>query len=275
MPEVDGYGNVVKRGYSGGYLLDGQEYIRTTTAVGAIDDKSAITDWKVRMAIKGFDENPNLKKEYEQARTARAKNRVIGDAVEASGAYERRELGTEVHWQLERADLDKTGCPPELQKRWHEALQKSGLRVAKDPKPMVERVLFNSTLETGGMADRIFLSNRALQLAGETVVQPNTLLIGDIKTGKYSPASPYSGSMFRQLCVYASANLMLYENGEPVPIADIGISQEYAVVAHVDPEKWEVKMYLCDIRPTMSLISVVLAVQRARQAPRYCEVLNS
>ena len=274
MPEVDGYGNEVHRGHNGGYLLNGREYNRTTSVVGAIDDKSAIADWKVRMALKGFEENPNLKKEYDMTEMPRAKNRIIGKAVEASGAYDRRELGTEVHWQLERADLGKPGCPEVLQERWLAALDQAGLRVARDPEPMVERVLFNLQLDTGGMTDRVFITSRPLTLMNQAVVPANSLLIGDIKTGKYAPTSQYSGSMFRQLCVYATADLMLNQDGEPVDITALNINSDFAVVAHVDPEEWTVKLYLCDLRGTMSEIEAVAAVQRARAAPRYCEALN-
>lgn len=274
MPELDGYGNEVQRGRYGGYLLDGVEYIRTTSAVGAIDDKSTISDWKVRMAIKGFDENPELKKEYDRAKKAGEKNQIVGYAIEASGAYERRELGTEVHYQLECADLDKPGCPPELQKRWFAALKEAGLRIAANPTPMVERVLFNEQLGTGGMTDRMMISTRPLKLNGEEVVPENTLLIGDIKTGKYPPTSRYSGSIFRQLCVYASSSLTLNHEGKAVPISHWPICQDYAVVAHVHPEKWDCHIYLCDLRDTMREIEAVAAVQRSRHALRHAERLN-
>ena len=274
MPELDGYGNEVQRGRYGGYLLDGKEYIRTTSAVGAIDDKSTISDWKVRMAIKGFDENPHLKKKYDSATRAGDQNRIVGEAIEASGAYERRELGTEVHYQLECADLGRPGCPPELQRRWFAALDAAGLRIAENPVPMVERVLFNERLGTGGMTDRLMISNKPLKMNGEEVVPAGTLLIGDIKTGKYPPTSRYSGGMFRQLCVYATSTLTLNSEGEAVPISHWPISKDYAIVAHVHPEKWECKIYLCDLRGTMREIEAVAAVQRARGAERYAEVLN-
>ena len=274
MPEVDGYGNEVARGRFGGYLLDGQEYIRTTSAVGAIDDKSTIADWKVRMAIKGFEENPELKAKYQEAETVRSQNAIIGDAVEASGAYDRRELGTYVHLQLERADLGEPGCPDDLKANWFEALATAGLKVAEDPIPMVERVLFNLQLGTGGMADRFFVTTKPIKIYARDVIPEGTLVIGDIKTGKYAPTSRYSGSMFRQLCVYASSDVMLDDDGKPVDITHWDISQSHAVVAHIDPESYKVKLYMCDIRHTMSEIEAVLAVQRARNVTRYAEVLN-
>lgn len=274
MPEVDGYGNEVQRGRYGGYLLHGKEYMRTTSAVGAIDDKSTISDWKVRQAIEGFDKHPELKEEYSKARSVRSKNRIIGQAIEASGAYDRRELGTEVHWQLERADLGEPGCPEELQTLWFAALGEAGLRVAKNPIPMVERVLFNLQLQTGGMADRIMAADRPLKLNGKEVIPKDTLLVGDIKTGKYPPTSPYAGSIFRQLCVYASSDLTLTQDGYSSDITGWNISQEYAVVAHVDPEKYRVKFYLCDLRDTMRELDAVAAVQRARNALRYAEAMH-
>lgn len=185
-------------------------YTRVTTIAKTLDDTASLADWKVRMAITGIVQRPDLLAQASTAIDDRTRlNKIAGDAVEAAGAYSRANLGTALHNLTQQIDL---GMKPQILPGLQQDIETYITSIAEWDMQMnndwIEVLLINDELEYAGTADRIVRT------------RDGRLVIFDLKTG--TDLSYSYGSIAVQLALYAQAEWIYdWRTGERTPLPDI------------------------------------------------------
>jgi hypothetical protein len=185
-------------------------YTRVTTIAKTLDDTASLADWKVRMAITGIVQRPDLLAQASTAIDDRTRlNKIAGDAVEAAGAYSRANLGTALHNLTQQIDL---GMKPQILPGLQQDIETYVASIAawdmQMNKDWIEVLLINDELEYAGTADRIVRT------------RDGRLVIFDLKTG--TDLSYSYGSIAVQLALYAQAEWIYdWRTGERTPLPDI------------------------------------------------------
>jgi len=209
----------------GRYLIQQPEgksrgYTRVTTVAKTLDDTASLADWKVRMAITGLVQRPDLLAQASTAIDDRTRmNKIANDCVEAAGAYSRANLGTALHAITEQIDLGlKPAILPGLQAdidAYVAGIAAYGIKMHKE---FIEVLLINDDLEYAGTADRI------------VTLMDGRLVIFDLKTG--TDLSYSFGNIAVQLAMYANADWIYnWKTGERTPMP--AIDKTVGIICHL------------------------------------------
>jgi len=209
----------------GRYLIQQPEgksrgYTRVTTVAKTLDDTASLADWKVRMAITGLVQRPDLLAQASTAIDDRSRmNKIANDCVEAAGAYSRANLGTALHAITEQIDLGlKPAILPGLQAdidAYVAGIAAYGIKMHDE---FIEVLLINDDLEYAGTADRI------------VTLMDGRLVIFDLKTG--TDLSYSFGNIAVQLAMYANADWMYnWKTGERSPMP--AIDKTVGIICHL------------------------------------------
>ena len=209
----------------GRYLIQQPEgksrgYTRVTTVAKTLDDTASLADWKVRMAITGLVQRPDLLAQASTAIDDRTRmNKIANDCVEAAGAYSRANLGTALHAITEQIDLGlKPAILPGLQAdidAYVAGIAAYGIKMHDE---FIEVLLINDDLEYAGTADRI------------VTLMDGRLVIFDLKTG--TDLSYSFGNIAVQLAMYANADWMYnWKTGERTPMP--AIDKTVGIICHL------------------------------------------
>jgi hypothetical protein len=223
----------------GRYLVQQPEgkprgYTRVTTVAKTLDDSSSLADWKVRMAITGLVQRPDLLAKASTSIDDRtALNKIANDCVEASGGYSRANLGTSLHKITEQIDLGlKPAILPGLQAdidAYVAGIAASGIVMHDE---FIEVLLINDELEYAGTADRIV-----------TLVD-GRLVIFDLKTG--TDLSYSYGNISVQLAMYANAEYRYdWKTGERQPMP--ALDKTVGIICHLPAGDATVNFYEVDL----------------------------
>jgi len=223
----------------GRYLVQQPEgkargYTRVTTIAKTLDDTASLADWKVRMAITGLVQRPDLLAQASTSIEDRTRlNKIANDCVEASGGFSRANLGTALHSITEQIDLGlKPSILPGLQAdidAYVAGIAKSGIKMHDE---LIEVLLINDELEYAGTADRIV-----------TLID-GRLVIFDLKTG--TDLSYSYGNIAVQLAMYANADWMYnWKTGERKPMPDL--DKTVGIICHLPAGDATVNFYEVDI----------------------------
>jgi hypothetical protein len=209
----------------GRYLVQQPEgkprgYTRVTTVAKTLDDTASLADWKVRMAITGLVQRPDLLAQASTSIDDRARlNKIANDCVEASGGYSRANLGTALHAITEQIDLGlKPAILPGLQADIDAYIAGIAAYGIKMHDEFIEVLLINDELEYAGTADRI------------VTLMDGRLVIFDLKTG--TDLSYSYGNIAVQLAMYANAEWMYnWKTGERQPMPDL--DKTVGIICHL------------------------------------------
>ena len=209
----------------GRYLVQQPEgkargYTRVTTIAKTLDDTASLADWKVRMAITGLVQRPDLLAQASTAIDDRTRlNKIANDCVEASGGYSRANLGTALHAITEQIDLGlKPAILPGLQADIDAYVAGVAAYGIKMHDEFIEVLLINDELEYAGTADRI------------VTLMDGRLVIFDLKTG--TDLSYSYGNIAVQLAMYANADWMYdWKTGERSPMP--AIDKTVGIICHL------------------------------------------
>jgi len=289
--EVDGLGNPIDRNRWGQYMLPHPEtgtpaaWRRVTTFTGMLNDRYALEKWKLRQLAAGFRARPGL---LEQLTGERADDdRVVGLALDAADTSAAADEGTRVHGMLAEIDAgravrrsDYTPADQQIADVYYQELGRVGLTPVGGHDAWVERVvaipeLGRSTRTAGlaGTVDRWYRTLRPLTAPTREEVPAGSVLIGDIKTGRWGPDSPFEqGSMTRQLAAYRTAQWMITPDGGwgPPPPARRG----WGVLVHLNVQTGtapECAVFWIDLeagREQLEVCRQVAEIRAARNAKR-------
>ena len=223
----------------GRYLITQPEgksrgYTRVTTIAKTLDDTASLADWKVRMAITGLVQRPDLLAKASTSIDDRtALNKIANDCVEASGGYSRANLGTTLHKITEQIDLRlQPAILPGLQAdidAYVAGITASGITMHDE---FIEVLLINDELEYAGTADRI------------VTLMDGRLVIFDLKTG--TDLSYSYGNIAVQLAMYANADwIYSWETGERTAMPDL--DKTVGIICHLPAGDAKASFYEVDL----------------------------
>lgn len=192
-------------------------YTRCTTFVDPLDDKTNLTNWKVRMAIKGAASSPSIVKAaklLDPDTDKSALDDLAKEALTKAGAGDKATDGTTLHRLTELIDTGQP-LPAELDDATLADLE--AYRAGTAALTMVEAETFVvvDDLKVAGTFDRL------VDLGG-------TRYIADLKTGKVGDFS--IGKIAMQLAVYAHG---LKYNPDTYDRTEHGASTQTGIVIHL------------------------------------------
>lgn len=166
-----------KRDRYGRYLIAGQGYTRVTTIAKTLADEYNLTRWKMRMAVAGVANRPDLLASAQAHNITTDKNtfnELAEKGLEAAKGDAKANLGTALHKILERVDsgeqLDRIDASfhPFIE-RYLQGMADAGVKINKR---RIEQILVNKDHGYAGTTDRI-----------ATVPGGQLPVITDLKTG--------------------------------------------------------------------------------------------
>ena len=227
-------------------------YTRVTTIAKTLSDTASLADWKVRMALTGVVQRPDLLAQASTAISDRDKlNRIANECIDAAGAYSRANLGTALHAITQQIDLGKKPqILPGLQEdieTYRIATQAYGIEMLSE---FIEVLLIHDDLEYAGTADRIVKT-----MSGE-------LVIFDLKTG--TSLDYAHGEISIQLAAYANAQWVYdWKTGTRTPMPDI--SKTKGIICHLPAGEGRCDFYEVNIEAGLEALHQSLAVRNWRK----------
>lgn len=225
---------------------------RATTVVKALKDETFLTDWKTRKAAVGAVKDPAVASRLAQLdyeieankddwRIARPLKEEARDRVEqlldASGANDGRNRGTEAHSLTEWADVGRLDevyhLATDSQKNDLAAyLEVCGLAGIERPRKYVERVVLNLTVESAGTFDRLVR------------LRDGRLVVADVKSQQNFAFGFLDVAC--QLAQYAHADFMIGDDGELVRMPD-ELDKSVGIVMHCAVGSGQCELYEIDL----------------------------
>lgn len=226
-------------------------YTRISTLAKALDDKTALTQWKCRQTALGLAERPDLvTKAKAVGSDKRALNEVVSEALTAAQSDRAANVGTSLHAFTERID------------EGHEP---------KDLVPMTDPLFLDlvayreATKGLGMAASELFVVCDELQAAGtfDRLVQvPDVgLIVADVKTGQHEPDYPHG--VAQQIAIYAHSTLYTPEEGRVAALSDLGVRLDVGMLIHLPAERGVCDLYLIDLEHGWALAKTAVAVRSA------------
>lgn len=235
-----------------------RSYSRCTSYIDVLEDKQALSAWKLRKAIVGAALDPELVAEALQHDPSTVAGRIAldnlaEDLLELAGANDARRKGSELHNATEVADGAKKGS---IQV---EDVADIGAYMASTLDMDVihaERRLVIDQLKVTGRTDRINFHH------GKTPDgEPAGKIIVDVKSGRIDLGAK---KMCMQLAMYSRGLLYNPENGERTEIE--GLNQKWGMILHLPPGSGECTPYWADLKFGWESITLVGQVRSWRSS---------
>jgi len=219
-------------------------YTRATTIANSLDDASALTAWKMRMAAIGLTTRPDILLSITAAQDDKmAVNSLIEDAMEVAGANKAANIGTAIHSFAERLDLgqDLGIVPPQ----W-----------APDIKAYEEatKILNNKFIEQFCVLDKFKIAgtpDRIVEYNGE-------LFVADIKTGRID----HPNNIAIQLAIYA--NGLPYDSATATRGTWGEVNKDKAIIIHLPAGTGTCKLMWIDIKEGFKGLQFSMKVRKWR-----------
>jgi hypothetical protein len=162
-------------------------YSRPSSYAKCLDDEEALVNWRIWKAMEGVAGSRALQTQIAATKDDdRVEKKALRDkALDKGSANERADEGTGLHALTARAEdtSDVEFDPPEQFTEdlgaYLTALDDFGL-----VSEMVEVHMVNDEFRAAGTADRIFRLTKRLKAPDGSFLEPGTLVLGDLKTGK-------------------------------------------------------------------------------------------
>lgn len=202
----DGRGSPVVVPEHGGYPIT---LTRTTTFIDAVEDKTGLTNWKVRSVAEYLSRDPEFAEQMRVALAAQeymsqAWKRVADEycekAMDKSGANEKREKGTQLHYLTELVDQNLP-LPDGLTDEDIADMGAYMMATLDFDIKHIEKFVVCSELGVGGTPDRVSLYSGP---GPNGLIFEDALLITDLKTGTLDYGT---AKMAAQLSIYSRAKV--------------------------------------------------------------------
>ena len=223
-------------------------YTRMSTLAKALDDKTALTKWKMRQTIIGLAARPDL---VQVAQTVKGDDRKLDEIAEtamvAAESERAANLGTALHSLSEQVDA---GADIDTLPEWARAdmaaykAALAGIEILA-----AEMFVVVDEIEAAGTFDRL------VRLPDGRVV------VADLKTGRHEPRYPQG--VTQQIAGYSRGHLYDPEKGRVGHLPSLGIDQSLGLLIHAPAGTGTCQLYLLDLSVGWSLIQVSVAVRKA------------
>jgi hypothetical protein len=207
-------------------------YSRPSSYADCLDDKFALTEWRIWKAMCGVARSRPLQIEVnatkEEDKVSQKKLRE--KALDRGKANDRADMGTGLHAMTARIEdqSDVDFDPPEEYlpdlTAYQQMLSTFGL-----VSEMVEVPMVNDDFEAAGTADRIYRLLYTLRAPDGSLVEAGTLVLGDLKTGQKLDFSLPNFCV--QMALYATGQLYDLEANRRLPTPPI--NQRWTLLVHM------------------------------------------
>lgn len=219
-------------------------YTRATTIANSLDDASALTAWKMRMAAIGLTTRPDILLSITAAGDNKmAVNSYIEEAMEVAGATKAANIGTALHAYTERLDLGQDLGP--IPDQYLQDIKAYETTTSILNKVHIEQFAVLDKYKIAGTPDRI-------------VEYKGKQYIADIKTGRID----HPNNIAMQLAIY-SRSLPYYSD-----TASRGtwgeIDQDKAIIIHLPAGTGSCKLVWIDIQEGWKGIQHAMKVRKWR-----------
>ena len=226
-------------------------YTRVSTLAKALDDKTALTQWRCRMTALGLSERPDLVTKTRAVGNDRAAlNEVVEEALAAAASDRAANVGTALHHFTEKIDA---GADP------------ASLVPMTDPMFLDLVAYREATRHLTMEAAELFVVCDELQAAGSfdrlTTVPDVGLLVADLKTGQHEPDYPHG--VAQQIAIYAHGTLYHPDQGRIAALAELGVRTDIGLLIHLPAERGTCDLYLIDLEHGWALAQAAVAVRAA------------
>jgi len=238
--ERDRYGRPLIVPPTGGKAI---AYTRATTIANSLDDPSALTAWKMRMAAIGLSVRSDLLLAINAAQDDKmAINKYIEDAMEVAGASKAATIGTAIHTFAEKMDL---GIPVSIPNEWAGDLIAYEQATKKLNKVFIEQFCVLDKFKIAGTPDRV------VEYEGER-------FIADIKTGRID----HPNNIAMQLAIYANGLPYYPDTATRGKWGDV--NKEKAIIIHLPAGSGLCKLVWIDIAEGWKGVQFAMKVRQWR-----------
>jgi hypothetical protein len=219
-------------------------YTRATTIANSLDDPSALTAWKMRMAAIGLTVRSDLLLAISAAQEDKmAINKYIEDAMEVAGASRAATIGTALHSFAEKLDLGQDIGP--IPDEWAADLVAYQKATEQLNKIFIEQFCVLDKYKIAGTPDRV------VEYKGER-------FIADIKTGRID----HPNNIAIQLAIYANGNPYDVATGRRGIWGDV--NKDKAIIIHLPAGTGLCKLVWIDIAEGWKGVQFAMKVREWR-----------
>jgi hypothetical protein len=239
--ERDRYGRPLVVPPKGGKAI---AYTRATTIANSLDDASALTAWKMRMAAIGLTSRPDLLLAIGVAADDnKLVNAYIEEAMDAAGASKAATIGTAIHALTEKLDLGlELGAVPE---QWMPDILAYQKATSILTKLYIEQFTVLDKFKIAGTPDRV------VEYKGER-------FIADLKTGRID----HPNNIAMQLAIYANGSPYMIDTATRGTWGDI--NKEKAIIIHAPAGTGTCKLVWIDIQEGWKGVQFAMKVRKWR-----------
>jgi hypothetical protein len=195
-----------------------------------LDDENALVNWKIDVAMVGVASDPAL-----QARVIavkpddrKAKAIIREAAIQSGRGNQAADMGTALHAMSERWEQEPDWDPGPPYRASLEAYTKEMERIGVVSE-LFEYHVVNLDYKAAGTADRLYRTTRPLVTPKGDVLPVDTLIVGDLKTGKSLDFSLPGYSV--QMALYAQGEM--YDVGTETFRPTPSINQDWGLLVHM------------------------------------------
>ena len=219
-------------------------YTRATTIANSLDDPSALTAWKMRLAAIGLTVRSDLLLAISAAQEDKmAINKYIEDAMEVAGASRAATIGTALHAFAEKLDLGQELGP--IPDEWAGDLRAYEEATKQLNNLFIEQFCVLDKYKIAGTPDRI------VEYKGER-------FIADIKTGRID----HPNNIAIQLAIYANGNPYDIATGRRGTWGDV--NKDKAIIIHLPAGTGLCKLVWIDIAEGWKGVQFAMKVRQWR-----------
>lgn len=270
----------------------GYAYTRTSTFADAIEDKSNLADWKLRMAVAGIAKRPDLlggvnEVDPKSDDGKKLLNEIAATAIDLAGAHEAADKGTVLHSFTERVDAGDASLPGATEQDRADIM--AYMLETIDFKMLhAEGFVVCDRLTSAGSFDRIL----HYEGPGPDGLPFDDDVIGDLKTGRID----YGSIKFAvQLAIYAHSewydwsrfpidgydpNDSVKERGKAIAKwkkveheykdaklarKPLGVNQDWGVLIHLPVGQARADLYWVDLKVGWKLALLAEKIRKARK----------
>jgi len=225
-----------------------ERYSRPSSFADPLDDKSALTNWRIDRGCIGVARDRALQARWcaidpDDKGQAKEKEKLRQDSISAGRGAEAADIGTALHAMSCRWEREPTFSPPEPYlsslMAYERAMNELGLQSER-----FEFQIVNVEHRCAGTADRLYLLTMPLVTPSGSILEAGTYVIGDLKTGaKFEYSMP---SYAVQMALYAGGQFynVVTDEFEDTPPID----QLWSLIVHMPADKpGECEFLWCDL----------------------------
>jgi hypothetical protein len=238
---------------------DARPYTRASTLGKALDDEAGLTFWKQRMTAIGVAKRRDLILAVNaHATDKQMMGELVEQAMDAAESGAAATSGTALHQIMDDNDQGRTPYVPDEYHGDLAAYQRvrRGLEVVRS-----ETFVVDDELQVAGTYDRLYRLRFHATTPDGTVLEPGTLVIGDLKTGADIKFGHTSWAC--QLSVYAHG--LRYDPATDARLEREPINQDWGLIVHVPVMKGVAQLLWIDLRKGRELAKLAYTVRSARK----------